>query len=164
MPVFGERRRQGAFTLVEVLVVCAIVAIVVGLAAVRLDPSDARRLEAAAEALLVQLDTAHDEAVTRGRPVAFSSDGEGYQFWIADPGKEAWLPLIDRPALASGRLADGVRLHALAINGTPRPLGEKLVFSMNGLCESFRLTLAAGNATLALEGDALGRLEIRRVP
>lgn len=97
--------RESAFTLVEILVVTAILAIVVGLTVVRLEPSDARRLEGAAESLVRQLETARDEAITRGRALAFSSDGQGYQFWIADTGKDGWLALADNRNLVSGRSA-----------------------------------------------------------
>ena len=82
MPVGLPRRLRG-FTLIEILVVCAIMAIVATLAAVRLEQSDASRLSGAAEELTRRLEAARDEAVIRGRPIAFSSDGQGYQFWLA---------------------------------------------------------------------------------
>ena len=155
--------RQRAFTLIEILAVAAIVAVVAGLIVVRLDVSESRRLESAAESLLRRLETARDEAVVRGRALAFSSDGQGYQFWIADATKDGWLTLADA-ALVSGGIGRGVGLRAMRINGMPRPLGEKLVFSISGISEPFVLTLAAGEATLGIEGDALGRMEIRHAP
>ena len=156
--------RESAFTLVEILVVTAILAIVVGLTVVRLEPSDARRLEGAAESLVRQLETARDEAITRGRALAFSSDGQGYQFWIADTGKDGWLALADNRNLVSGRFSPDVSLRSIQVNGMSRPLGERLVFPISGISESFLMTMAVGSVTLDIQGDALGRVEINRAP
>lgn len=161
---FRSQGRQRAFTLIEVLVVTAIVAIVVGLAVLKLTPSEAHRLEGATESLLRQLETARDEAVTRGRPLAFSSDGQGYQFWIADPARNGWLTLAEQGYLASGQFGAAIRLQTILINGTQRPLGERLVFPISGFSEVFVLTLATGSSTLNIQSDALGHMEIRRAP
>ena len=83
---------------------------------------------------------------------------------MADRERGAWLALADADAVAAGRLADGVSLSALRVNGAPRPLGERLVFSFGGLVEAFTLTLTAGPQSLDVTGDALGRIEIRNTP
>ena len=161
--VFHRRRARG-FTLIEIIVACAVAAIALGVAMIKLDFSDGRRLRQAAEALAGRLEAARDEAVIRGQSVAFSSDGQGFQFWVADRERGAWLALADADAVAAGRLADGVALSALRINGAQRPLGERLVFPFGGLAEAFTLTLTAGPQSLDITGDALGRIEIRSAP
>lgn len=158
------RRLALGFTLIEILVVCALVAVTLGLAMIKLDPSDSQRLNAAAETLAGRLEAARDEAVIRGETVAFSSDGQGYQFWVADTERNAWVTLPDAGTVVSGRLAEGVVLSAQRVNGRPRPLGERLVFSFSGLVEAFSLTLSAGSTTLDIQADALGRIDIRRAP
>lgn len=159
-----SRRRARGFTLIEILVACAIAAIVLGITMIKLDATDGRRLRQAAEMLAGRLEAARDEAVIRGQPVAFSSDGQGFQFWVADRERGAWVALTDADTVAAGRLADGVALSALRINGAARPLGERLVFSFGGLAEAFALTLTAGPQSLDIAGDALGRIEIRSTP
>ncbi len=159
-----SRRRARGFTLIEILVACAIAAIVLGITMIKLDATDGRRLRQAAERLAGRLEAARDEAVIRGQPVAFSSDGQGFQFWVADRERGAWVALADADTVAAGRLADGVALSALRINGAARPLGERLVFSFGGLAEAFALTLTAGPQSLDIAGDALGRIEIRSTP
>ena len=88
----GLYRSSRGFTLVEILVVCAIMAIMAALVMVRLEHSDASRVNEAAEDLTRRLEAARDEAVIRGRPVAFSSDGQGYQFWLAGDNT-TWMAL-----------------------------------------------------------------------
>ena len=163
IPACRQRQEQG-FTLLEILVVCAIVAITLGLVMIKLDPSDSQRLNAAGEALANRLEAARDEAVIRGQTVAFSSDGQGYQFWVADAERNAWVALPDTDTVASGRFAEGVALSAIRVNGASRPLGERLAFSFSGLIEPFNLSLSAGNSTLDISADALGRIETRRAP
>jgi type II secretion system protein H len=156
----GRSRTRG-FTLIEIVAVCAIVAIILGVVTIKLDFSDSRRLRQAAEALAGRLEAARDEAVIRGQALAFSSDGHGFQFWAADRERGAWVALSDTDLVAAGRLADGVALSALRVNGALWPLGERLVFSFGGLTEAFTLTLTAGQQSLDIVGDALGRIEIR---
>lgn len=157
-------RHSRGFTLLEILIAVAIVAVTVGLAVLKLEPSDGRRLEDAAEKLVRQLEIARDEAVIRGQTVAFSSDGPGYQFWLADTERNAWVALPNTETIASGQFAQGVTLTAIRVNGLARPLGERLAYSFSGLAEAFTLTLSAGKATLDIHSDALGRVEIRRAP
>jgi type II secretion system protein H len=156
--------RGRGFTLIEIVIACAIAAIALGVAVVKLDFSDGRRLRLAAETLAGRLEAARDEAVMRGQAIAFSSDGQGFQFWIAERERNAWVALPDTDTVAAGRLADGVSIKSLRVNGGERPLGERLVFSFGGLSEAFTLTLAAGPQSLDVTGDALGRIEIRGVP
>ncbi|MDR2450556.1 MAG: GspH/FimT family pseudopilin [Candidatus Accumulibacter sp.] len=162
-PGLAARRALG-FTLIEIVAACAVAAIALGVVMIRLDFSDGRRLRLAAELLAGRLEAARDEAVMRGQAIAFSSDGQGFQFWIAERERNAWVALSDTDTVAAGRLADGVSIKALRINGGERPLGERLVFSFGGLSEAFTLTLAAGTQSLDIAGDALGRIEIHGAP
>jgi type II secretion system protein H len=169
-PTLGPRLRASrhcqlrGFTLVEILVVCAIMAILSALVVLRLEHSDASRLNDAAEDLTRRLEAARDEAVIRGKSIAFSSDGKGYQFWLADTDRNAWIPLPTSDTMVAGRFAGGIVLSSLRINGSSRPLGERVVFSPFGLGEALTLTLAIGSSRIDVHADVLGRFETRHAP
>ena len=77
-------RAQLGFTLIEILVVMAIVGIVVALAAVRFGMSDVDTLQREAERLSLLLETARDEAIGLGQPIGFSAQPGTYRFWQQD--------------------------------------------------------------------------------
>ena len=152
------------FTLIEILVVCAIAAITLSLAVLRTSIFDARRLDDAAERLAQGLETMRDESIISGQLLGFSSDGKGYQFWRLDGEKKTWISLAGAGDLASREFPGGVELETLAINGSSRPLGERIVFYPSGMIEPFSLTLRAGSARMTLSADGLGRLEMQHEP
>jgi general secretion pathway protein H len=154
-----RRSEERGFTLVEILVVCAIVAILLGLAIVGLGASDSRRLAGAAEDLSRRLEAARDEAVIRGQRLAFSSDGQAYQFWFSDGERNEWIALPSSDVIGARQLPQGIALAAMRINGLARPLGERIVFSISGISEPFALTLSCANSRVDIRADALGRIE-----
>ncbi len=148
------------FTLIEILVVLALVGIVAGLVVVRLDDDGQRATRHAAEQLSVALEAARDEAIYSGRELAFSSDGEAWQFWVADSGRRSWQALTDGELLRPRRFAGEVRIAAQRVSGRDRPLGERLVFAADGLSEPFALLLQGGASQLRLSYDAMGRVSV----
>lgn len=151
---------QRGFTLIEILVVGAITAILLSLAMLRIDSGGHRALARSADDLAQLLEAARDESVIRGKRLAFSSDGQGYQFWIADGDGTAWVALPAADTLRSGSFPEGITLSALRINGLARPLGERIAFSISGNTEAFTLTLANASSRVDIAADALGRIAV----
>jgi general secretion pathway protein H len=153
-------KRYRGFTLLELLVVLAIVAVIIGLAAVRFEDSGARDTLASAEHLSIALESARDGSIYSGVPVAFSSDGVGYQFWRGDDKQHKWIALSENADLAAQKLKHDVQIVKQIVNGNERPLGERLVFQSDGLSEPFILLLQGGKSRVQIQADALGRISI----
>lgn len=153
------RGMQRGFTLIELLAVTAIVAVILGMTVVKLQRSDSTRVQEAAEKLGMALERARDSATISGKSVAFSSDGSGYQFWSADAVTGEWKPM-DEEYLGPQRFPDGVHLMQWQVNGHSRPMGERLVFSADGVADTFEMNLSAGQATMQLSADVMGRIEL----
>jgi general secretion pathway protein H len=157
-------RTTRGFTLLELLIVMAVILIIIGLAVVRLDDSGRRVTQANAEQLSLTLEAARDLAVYSGKPVAFSSDGVGFQFWRNDEKQRKWVALTDEKALSPRSLQNEVQLLEQTVNNKPQALGERVIFAADGLSEPFSLTLQGGNARVRVSADALGRISIEPVP
>lgn len=155
-------KRRSGFTLLELLVVMAIVVLVTGLVVIHVNNSDSRNTLANADRLSMALEGARDAAIYSGKPVAFSSDGEGYQFWMGDDAQHKWLAVGDNTGLAARRLK-GARITKQIVNGTSYPLGERLIFSADGLSEPFTLMVTGEKARAQVQSDALGRISVQEL-
>ena len=76
--------RNRGYTLVELLVVAAIVGIVASAAALAWRSDPARTLESEAQRLASVLELAQARARIAGSRLAFSADPQGYAFWLRD--------------------------------------------------------------------------------
>lgn len=93
----GRRSRSDGFTLVEVLIVLAIVALLAGLAMFNYSPSPVRQLQSEAATMTARLNFALDEAVMRGGQLGFALEADGYRFFAFDPADQEWQELALRP-------------------------------------------------------------------
>lgn len=145
---------QRAFTLVEILVVVALVGLVVALAAVNLVPGDREVARRETARLALAIESARDSAWFGGRPVALqfvegrlrrlARDGNA---WRADAGRDT-------------ALGPGVRIAAVSVNGRPLAAGDGLVFMPDGLDEPFRVALEVRGLAWAVDGDAAGSIRV----
>jgi len=127
---------------------------------VRFDDSGLRATRTSAERLSIALESARDTAIYSGKSLAFSSDGTGYQFWRSDEMQHKWLALTDQTALLPRKLHNDVRIQRQFVNDKVQPLGERLVFSADGILEPFALVLEGGQARVRVVGDVLGRITV----
>jgi general secretion pathway protein H len=144
--------RGAGFTLIEVLVVVAIVGVVVAVAAVNLIPSDMQvaRREISHVALLME--HARDAAWFGGRPMAVTlGEGRLREWKLAG---RSWSPSTDEP------LAPDVRLDTLYVDGQMMDPRERLLFLPDGLGVPFRVALQVRGQHWAIEGDAAGAVSV----
>jgi general secretion pathway protein H len=90
MPILATGKRDSGFTLVELMVVIAIIALMTS-AVVLSFPDNDGRVRAQAERFAARVALARDTAITKVRPVAVIVDQSGYRFEECESGD--WLPL-----------------------------------------------------------------------
>jgi type II secretion system protein H len=155
------RRRHGAFTLVEVLVVMAIIAIAVSVALVAYDGSDRDRASGEARRFAGALEHAAARAQARAETLGASAADNTWRFWRRDPATGRWQPLADDdPVLAPRTLPATMRLASTSYSGREVAADTIVPFRPTGRNEPFTFELASRDARLVLAADPLNRIAI----
>ena len=106
------RRRDAGLTLVEVLVVLAIVGVMAGVTVLGLGPlRRGTSGETEAMRLADRLQLAADEAMVTSVPLAMVWDARGYQFFAWDAAEQAWRQSGQRDLGARHGLPPALRLE-----------------------------------------------------
>ena len=149
------------FTLVEILVVVAIIGIVLAIASVNLLPDDRRTLETEAERVALLFELARDSAISGGEELAWQADGRRHAFYRRGEEKQ-WVVVAGDELLRPRDWPAGLELEAMKINHATVASDARLVFAPSGVALPFELVLGLGQARAAVRGNALGRVEVVR--
>jgi general secretion pathway protein H len=138
-----HRPRQRGFTLLELMVVVAIVAMATAGVSLALRDSDATQLEREALRLSALLESARAQSRTSGVPMMWRSTGTGFEIFGNAPQKRERDP---------GRswLSDGTRVMITQPAGA-----QTLVLGPEPLIAAQRLVLMQGERRLVLGTDGL---------
>lgn len=153
------RRAVRGFTLIEILVVIAILGILSTFVALSTAPDPRRDALAEAERLGLLLEAALQDAQWGGRAIAWSADAKGYRFWQAESDRR-WQPITDDQLYRSRPLAEGMGVSGIEVEGQTLSPGALLMFSPASV-PLFRITLSAPQGTLVLRSLPNGKVDLQ---
>jgi general secretion pathway protein H len=149
---------ERGFTLIEILIVVAIIGIAGSVIVLSGRSGPKRVLEAEADRLLQILSVARDEAEVTGQPLALSFSPQGYSFQRRERNGR-WQPVADDLLRA--------RQWPVAVTSVrlePDTLGNQLRFEPGGRALPFSLRIDALEQQVGIAGDALGRYRLLAAP
>lgn len=145
---------QAGFTLVEILVALAIVAILAGGVALTLpDPARTAQL-ATAQALHAQAASAARHARSEAQPWAWQVDADGGRLLVEEDGR--WQAVGERVGSA------GLEVGGPEIDGVRRAPGTPVVFA--AVPPIFAVDLAAAGRRWRIAGQPNGRVTLEKLP
>jgi len=154
-----RRARARGFTLVEILVVAAILAIGGGIAAVALSSDERATLSREARRFAGAVEYATDRAKVRHETLGVSADGDAWRFWRRS-AEGRWSALSDDPALASRVLPPPLRALPHAYAGGPLRPDAIVPLRASGRNEPFTFVLANERYQAVVSADPLGRVSV----
>ncbi|WP_407352262.1 GspH/FimT family pseudopilin [Luteimonas sp. R10] len=147
--------RQRGFTLVELMVVLAIVGLL-GAAVLLTAPARGSALAADADAFAARLLRAQQEAILGTRAIRVRADAQGYAFSVQR--FEGWQPLADAP-FRPAAWSDGV--------GPELPRGQEAIefrFDPIGTAEPVQIVLRQDQRRAQVTVDATGGVAVAMMP
>ena len=153
--------RNAGFTLIEILVVVAIIAIGVGVATVAWTDSDRDRAVREARRFAGALEHAAARAQVRSETLGASADGGTWRFWRRDVDSGRWQPLADSDdVLAMHTMPETMTLAPTSYSG--RAVDNRVIVPLRatGRNEPFTFELTARDAKIVLAADPLNRVTL----
>jgi general secretion pathway protein H len=158
-----RRVASSGFTLIEVLIAIAVIAIASALIVVSVGSDDRRSTEREALRLAGALEHAAALAQWRRETLGVSAQAQGYRFWHRGADGR-WSPLQDDDVLAPRMLPGNLTLGAASYAGAPVAPDSILPFRPSGRNEPYALTLASRAWSLVILGDPLNRVQVAARP
>ncbi len=145
----GRRTAETGLTLVEMLVVLAIIGIVSGMAVLGLGAAGGRGAEVEARRLAARLTLATDEAMVTDRMLALDWNRDGYRFVSWDPASRRWLSDRDASWGDQHDLPGGM---SLAIT----PASSPLILSGDGTGAPMDVVIGTAKRRWRIAFDGIG--------
>ena len=154
-------RKRAGFTLIELAVVLAIVAVCVSLIALVVRPDERTAIALEAERLARLLELAALESRLTASPITWTSDGHGYRF-LRHPAADRGVNTLEDATLRPRALPAGMTILRLHIESSPAP-ALRLDFAPNAPALAFVMEISLGAARATISGSPLGRVSVKAV-
>lgn len=160
-PLIASRARctpQAGFTLLEILVVVAILAIAAGLVVVSIDRDERGVLDREARRFAGALDYAARRAQLRYETLGVSVDDHAWRFWLRADGR--WRALSDDEPLAPRALPEAFTAQALSFGGQPIAPRAIVPLRASGRNEPYAFRLASPTLEAIVSADPMNRVAV----
>ena len=149
------------FTLVEILVVIAIIAITAGLAALAYDSDDSGITLREAKRFAGALEHASARAQWGAEAVGVSADGDGWRFWRHPVDGNRWAPFARDDVLDAHRVPAGIVVTLRSFAGQSVPADAIVPLRASGRNEPYAFVVAGRNTRIVLSADPLNRVTMQ---
>ena len=151
--------RVPGFTLLEILVVIAILALAAGIAVVSFDRDERGTVEREARRFAGALEYAAQRAQMRHETIGVSAGGNGWRFWTRGPDGR-WRALSDDVPLAPRALPQPLDAAPLAYAGHPLAANAIVPLRPSGRNEPYSFVVASSSHRAIVSADPLNRVAV----
>ena len=152
-------RHARGFSLLELLIVMAIVGLTLGMVSFTASQNAQKDLQNDAQRISLLLQLARDEAIVRDRPVAFEADENHYDFLVKND--KDWEPISDDDLMRSREF----KRAPVTLLMSPQPDVAngmlRIVFGREPVDKPFVLKLAQGDDSVSIQADGIGHFTVQ---
>lgn len=153
-----QLKQQLGFTLLELLIVMVIVGITIGMVSFNAMPDERQILHNDAQRISLLLQLARDEAIVRNRPIAFEADTDRYRFLMYE--ENIWQALEQDEFFREREFKRTPVTFTVSPRSPGTALPLRIIFGREPVSKPFVLTLASGNAQVAIRADGIGHFSV----
>ena len=157
-PLIATRSRSAGFTLLEILVVIAILAIAAGVVVASIDRDERGTLDREARRFAGALDYAARRAQLRHETLGVSVDDHAWRFWLRSEGR--WRSLSDDEPLTPRAFPGDYSAQAISFAGQPVAPRTIVPLRASGRNEPYAFRLASPSLEAIVSADPLNRVTI----